>query len=96
MQSLEEIKLFLFKNKSILTERFKVKNIGVFGSIVRGDFNDNSDIDILVCFREPVGVEFIDLANYLEFNFKRKVDLVSQNGLRDRYKQIVEQEVQYV
>lgn len=96
MQSPEDIKLFLLKNKSLLADRFKVKTIGLFGSLVRGDFNDESDIDILVDFREPVGIEFIDLADFLEFNFKRKVDLVSINGLKGHYKKIVEQEVQYV
>jgi predicted nucleotidyltransferase len=96
MQSLEEIKVFLLKNKPLLADRYKVKMIGLFGSMVRGDFNNESDIDILVDFNEPVGIEFIDLAEYLELNLKRKVDLVSLNGLKENYKKIVEQEVQYV
>jgi hypothetical protein len=63
-QQLTDIKKMLEQLKPELTERFYVQSIGLFGSIVRDDFSSNSDIDIIVDFDRPVGVEFIDLADY--------------------------------
>jgi hypothetical protein len=56
---------------------FKISytHIGLFGSIVRKDLTSKSDIDILVEFTRPIGVEFIDLANELESILSRKVDV---------------------
>ena len=45
--------------KPELTKKFFVNSIGLFGSVVRDDFNDSSDIDILVDFTRPIGIEFI-------------------------------------
>ena len=57
----------LRKLKPDLITRYHVDTIGLFGSIVRPDFSPNSsDIDIIVSFTHPVGIEFIDLSNMLE------------------------------
>ena len=70
----------LQKIKAKLKRKFFVSSIGLFGSVVRDDFStEKSDIDIIVDFSKPVGVEFIDLAEYLETIFQRKVDLVSKS-----------------
>ena len=82
--------------KPELSQRFYVDKIGLFGSITRSDFNDNSDIDVIVDFNKPVGVEFIDLADFLELKFKRKVDLVSRKGLKDRFFEEIKNEIKYV
>jgi len=66
MRQLAEIKEKLRRLKPELAERFHVQTIGLFGSIVRDDFSADSDIDIIVDFNRPVGIEFIDLANYME------------------------------
>ncbi|MEP6614262.1 MAG: nucleotidyltransferase domain-containing protein, partial [Mucilaginibacter sp.] len=70
--------------------------IGLFGSIVRDDYTDDSDIDIIVTFSRRVGMEFIDLANELETILKRKVDLVSKNGVQEKYLRVIEPEIVYV
>jgi len=45
----------------VLKEKFKVKEIGIFGSSVKGEERKRSDVDILVEFKEPIGLfEFID------------------------------------
>ena len=60
----------------------QTNSIGLFGSIVSADFKPESDIDIMVDFSQPIGVEFIDLAEELEKLLDRKVDLVSKAGIR--------------
>jgi predicted nucleotidyltransferase len=82
--------------KPELSERFFVSDIGLFGSVTRDDFTDKSDIDIIVDFKKPVGIEFIDLADFLENNFKRKVDLVSKNGIKANFYSRIKDEIQYV
>ncbi len=97
MSTFISIKELLQRLKSELTKRYSVKSIGLFGSIVRDDFSAaNSDIDIIVDFSKPVGVEFIDLANFLESQMKRKVDLVSRNGIKKNFYKEIEREIVYV
>jgi uncharacterized protein len=50
----------------------------------------------LVDFDQPVGIEFIDLANELEEILKRKVDLVSRHGVKPRYLKEIEKDLIYV
>ena len=85
MKSLEEIKKILKEHRSTIEKQFKVKEIAIFGSYVRGEYEDNSDIDLLVEFYEPVGFfTFMDLEEYLEGLLGTKVDLVSKKALKPR------------
>jgi uncharacterized protein len=79
-----------------LSEKYHVNTLGLFGSVVRDDFNAESDIDIVVDFSQPIGIEFIDLANDLEKLLKRKVDLVSKNGIKPKYFEEIQPEIIYV
>jgi predicted nucleotidyltransferase len=97
MSYLENIKTGLENLKPELSTKFHVNTIGLFGSIVRNDFSPaTSDIDIVVDFSQPIGVEFIDLANYLENKFHRKIDLVSRRGIKPRYYSEIEKNIVYV
>ena len=96
MTSLAEILSTLKSLKPELERKFHVQNIGVFGSAVRDDFSPKSDVDIIVDFSRPVGIEFIDLADYMEARLSAKVDLVSRHGIKDKYFQQIQQEVIYV
>jgi len=51
-KSLDEIKEIIRKHKKELREKYNVKEIGIFGSIVRGEAREGSDVDILVEFGE--------------------------------------------
>jgi predicted nucleotidyltransferase len=93
---LATVKDILARLKSELSDKYAVNTIGLFGSIVRDDFTDESDIDIIVTFKKRVGMEFIDLANELESILKRKVDLVSKNGVKEKYLRVIEPEIVYV
>ena len=69
----------------------KVKSLAVFGSILTDQFNDCSDVDLLVDF-EPLDHDkfdyvrnYFDLRDSLENLFKRKVDLIEEKGLKNKY-----------
>lgn len=96
MTHLSLIKATLQQLKPELASRFHVSSLGLFGSIVRDDYSAQSDIDILVDFSNPIGIEFIDLANYLESRLNRKVDLVSRKAIKDKYYKVIEGEIIYV
>jgi len=97
MNQLEAIKDLLTQLKPELKANYAVSSIGLFGSILRDDFSpEKSDVDIIVDFSEPIGIEFIDLADYLESKMNRKVDLVSRNGIQPKYYQVIESEILYV
>ncbi|HXS58236.1 MAG TPA: nucleotidyltransferase family protein [Hanamia sp.] len=80
----------LRENKPDLQKRYPISELGLFGSYARGDFNEKSDIDILVDFNDKIGIKFISLAHELEDIFQMKVDLVSRNGIKTRYLPLVE------
>ena len=76
-----------------IKERFCVKRIGLFGSFVRGDETETSDIDILVEFEDPTFRNFMNLAFFLEDLFGRRVDLLTPEGISHRIRPYVEKEV---
>ncbi len=96
MDTISQIKSKISPAKNRFVEKYHLKNIAIFGSYARDEQNESSDIDILVEFSEPVGEEFIDLANELEFMLKIKVDLVSKNGIKDKYYKVIKNDLSYV
>ena len=66
----------------------------LFGSYVRGDADDQSDIDILVDldYTQKIGLQFIQMKIDLKKLLNSKVDLVSSNGLSKHIKPIVDGE----
>jgi predicted nucleotidyltransferase len=96
MAYLEEVQSILQQLKPELISKYGVSSLGLFGSIVRDDFTDQSDIDIVVSFSKPIGSDFIILADELEERLNRKVDLVSRNGIKPRYYEVIEPEILYV
>jgi len=65
----------------------KVKSLFAFGSVLRDDFNANSDIDLIVDFEEKDPFTYTDLyfnlKNMLEELFKRNVDLLEERAIRN-------------
>ena len=70
-----------------LCKSLPVKRLGLFGSALRGDFSQNSDIDVLVMFDKDGNIDLFDkyfeLKENLEKIFKRKVDLVVDRNFRN-------------
>ncbi len=96
MKDLNSILSTLSSIKHELKENFHVKTIGVFGSAVRDDFRPDSDIDLIVEFERPIGIAFIDLADFIEQKMNSKIDLVSRRGIKPQYLKAIEEEIVYV
>ena len=79
-----------------LVSKYPIVSMGLFGSIVRDDFTENSDIDIIVEFNGSIGIEFITLADELENKLQRKVDLVSRQGVKPGYLEVIDPQIIYV
>jgi len=58
MKTLEEIKKIIQQHRHELEEKYKVKKIAIFCSYARSEQNKESDLDIVVEFKEPVGSLF--------------------------------------
>jgi predicted nucleotidyltransferase len=83
--------------KPLLADRFKVQTIGIFGSYVRGEQKNKSDLDILVEFSEPIGLfKFVELEDFLSQELNLKVDLVMKDALKPRIKDSILKEAIYV
>lgn len=95
MKTRKEIEETLKKYKPLLREKFKVKEIGIFGSYARGEESDQSDVDLLVAFDETIGWEFIDLKDFLERVLDKPVDLVTVNALKPQLRGEILKEVVY-
>lgn len=96
MTTFSTISQTLAAKRDYLFSKYPLKSMAVFGSFSRGDNRPDSDVDILVEFTGPVGIEFIDLALELEDLLGRKVDLVTRQGIKERYFKYVEPDLKYV
>jgi uncharacterized protein len=96
MTELDHIADILKRLKPELYEKFNVSSIGLFGSIVRNEFTTGSDVDIIVDFSKPIGIEFVDLADFLETKVQKHVDLVSRRGVKEKYLKDIAEEIVYV
>lgn len=77
-----------------LKARFKVKDIWLFGSFVRGEQNKKSDVDILVDFSDGATLfDWVGLGLYLEKKLGRKVDIVTKKSLRREWKSSILREM---
>lgn len=65
-----------------LADRYKAENLRVFGSVARGEENENSDVDILVHFRQGASLfDLMDLKEDTEELLGLEVDIISDRGL---------------
>ena len=76
--------------------RWKIIRLEIFGSAIRDDFNEESDIDIIVELERPIGWKFFSLELYLESIFNRKIDLVTKNALKKQIKDSILKQVSYI
>ncbi|MGV9141952.1 MAG: nucleotidyltransferase family protein [Promethearchaeota archaeon] len=96
MKSKEVILKTLRKELPYLKEEYNVKSIGIFGSYVRSEQKEESDVDILVEFQRPVGFfHFLKLEDYLSERLGLKVDLVTSDALKPIIKPRILKEVVY-
>jgi predicted nucleotidyltransferase len=94
VKSLIEIMEILKKHQKELKAEFGVEEIGLFGSYLRGEASEESDLDILVEFEKPIGFfKFLELEEYLSGLTGLKVDLVSKKALKPHIGKYILEEV---
>jgi uncharacterized protein len=99
MIALEEIQTTLYQHLPEVQQKYHVRRLGIFGSFVRGEQTENSDIDLLVEFDPNVHfglLTFCQLEKDLSELLKRKVDLVMKDGLKPKLGERILQEVIYL
>ncbi|MFN0035727.1 MAG: nucleotidyltransferase family protein [Saprospiraceae bacterium] len=96
MQSAQEIKTTLQSAKPLLMARYPIESMALFGSYARGEATEQSDVDILVEFNGSIGWQFLTLADELEQMLGLKVDLVSRQGVKPRYFEVIQKDLIYV
>jgi uncharacterized protein len=72
-----------------ICRKWRIEEMSVFGSALRDDFNEGSDIDLLVRFEKNAGwslFDWMEIAEEFEAAFGRKVDLVAESGLRNPFR----------
>ncbi len=86
------------KKKPYLKKVYHIEEIGLFGSVVRGEQTHSSDIDLLVKFENGHNdlFNYLRLKDYLEELLGKKVDLVMKNSVKPRLKDRIFSEVKYV
>ena len=94
MRNLKQIQNILASSKPELRKRYKVRELGIFGSYSRGEQKKTSDVDILVRFSPNASLfDFVGLGNYLAERLKMKVDVVSERGIRQELKSSIVKDV---
>ena len=96
MENLNSIIAKLQQHKGELVEKYGLSQMAIFGSYACKQQKENSDVDILVEFKQPIGLKFIDLAEELEQILSLKVDLVSKKGMKEKYYKSIESDLAYV
>ena len=88
--SAEEILVRLRELKPQILQRFRAKEIQLFGSSVRREQDPGSDIDILVDFEDVADLfDLTGFAIFLENEFQQKVDVVSKRALREELQESI-------
>ena len=87
----------LRRKKPILQEKFGVEELGVFGSVVHGDMDEESDIDLLVSLKKVDYSLFAGLYLYLENIFHRKIDLIHRSQhISEKFINKIKHDIVYV
>ncbi|MHA1149580.1 MAG: nucleotidyltransferase family protein [Promethearchaeota archaeon] len=95
----EEINKKLKENKKFLRKKYKINEIGIFGSYLRGEATKESDLDILVEFEPKARIsllEFVELEHHIGDILGLKVDLVEKSVLKPRIGKCILDEVKYL
>lgn len=96
-RELENIVTLLARQKEYLKTKYRIREIGVFGSFVRGEQGDKSDIDILIDKDEAIGLlKLSNLQNYLSQLIGIPVDLVIKRSLHPHVKNNILDDVVYI
>ena len=91
MITLQQIQLRLRGRMRFLKSRYQVESMAVFGSFANGTLRKESDVDILIDFKEtPDLFDFLQVESYLENVLGRRVDLVRKQVLRKELAEVLD------
>ena len=96
MKKLKEIKSILELHKEVIKNKYHIKQIAIFGSVARNEETDLSDVDILVEFEKPIGLDFVLLCDELEEMLGVKVDVVTPNAIKPKMMEYIKHDLVYV
>lgn len=99
MEPLETLKTQLAQLKPTLAKDYHVTQLGIFGSYVRGEQTEDSDVDILIDFEPDFRfglVTFCTIENQISDTLGKKVDLVMKRALKPQIGKRILQEVIYL
>lgn len=88
----------LIQNHQPALQKLGAERLGLFGSFVREEQKEASDVDLVVEFKEGQKTfrNFMNMAEYLETLLNRKVELVTWESLASFVKKNVKEEIEYV
>jgi uncharacterized protein len=90
MKTIEEVKQIIEDHKEIYKSQYHVKSLSVFGSYVKQEQKESSDLDVLVEFDKQVSLlKLVALENYLTDILAIKVDLIPKHNLREELKESI-------
>ena len=98
-KSAEKIIRILKAHEKEIRDKYRVRQIGLFGSYRRGDQKKGSDVDILVDFYPDSGMDlitFVELEDFLSAILGMKVDLVMKSALKPRLGKHILKEVEFI
>ena len=93
MLTREEILLTLREQRALLSRRYPIQRLALFGSWARGEAREDSDVDVLVEVDPAIGLRFVELGDELERALGRRVDLVSRRAIQPSLWQQIEPEL---
>lgn len=99
MQNLPDLSIILSQLdqlRPILSSRWGITELAVFGSVARGDATTESDVDIMFDYEQPLGLEIVSLGDFLEEQLGCKVDLLSKKAIREKVWPYIQGEMRYV
>lgn len=81
MLTIHQVTTTLRQQLPYLSAEYGITRLGVFGSYAKGTQQEQSDIDLLVEFKTPLGLWFVELTDYLEQLLQRPVDVLTPAGI---------------
>ncbi|MBI4403550.1 MAG: nucleotidyltransferase domain-containing protein [Deltaproteobacteria bacterium] len=84
------------KELTVFCRNWKIKSIALFGSAIRDDFSEQSDVDLLITYHRDASHDLLDLSDMivgLEKIFNRKVDIVEREAVEKSGSQLLKEEI---
>ncbi|HZF11613.1 MAG TPA: nucleotidyltransferase domain-containing protein [Thermoanaerobaculia bacterium] len=82
MPTPDQVLATLREQHALLSRRYPIRRLALFGSWARGDARADSDVDVLVDVDPSIGLRFVELGDELEKALGRRVDLVSRRAIK--------------